>query len=268
MLKRYYILFTFFAATCTAKAQTAVKKDSSVQYDIHLSATAIFSGGNLQRTVTQNRFTGSAGNSLLQLVTENSYRYGRNFTRVVENDFLTRNYLRLQPGKKWYGFAMAAYENNYRRSIGRRLLAGAGTAYNFYRKEKDFLRISLAGAFETALYKADTFNISFYNGRYKIRETRAIIRFGGRHTLLPGRLVFTHDTWLMQGLRNTANRRWHSLLGVQVPVYKGLSFKTDFDYTAETVTVSAKNPFGYPSSSSDWVLSFGLSYDIKNETRK
>jgi hypothetical protein len=82
------------------------------------------------------------------------------------------------------------------------------------------------------------------------------------HTVLENHLVLRHDTWFMLGFKNTKNHRWHTLLGLQAPIYKGLAFKTDFDYTYESVAISGKNPFGFPSSTFDWVLSFGVSFDV------
>lgn len=249
------------AFVANATAQQFPAKDS-FRYEFHISTTAILSGGNLERVVSQNRLNGTIGFKQLEFVTENSYRYGKNFTRVVENDILTREYVRFFPRKKFYAFVLGTYEDNFKRSIKNRWQTGAGFAYNFYKKQRDFLRISVAGVYEQAGYKTDTFNISSYNGQSKIKETRGVVRLGGIHSVLQDHLIIRHDTWFMLGLRNSSNYRWHSLIGLQVPIYKGLAFKTDYDYSYESVTVNDKNPFGFPSSTFDWVLTFGLSYDI------
>lgn len=251
----------------TAVAQDPSKSDT-LRYDVHLSATAILSGGNLERTVSQNRLWGSVGKRHVQFVTENSYRYGRNFTRVVENDMLTRNYIRLFPDNKLYGFVLATYEDNFRRSIENRWQLGGGGAYTFYKKNRDFLRTSVAIVYEEADYKYNTFNLLEYNGNFSVEETRGIMRIGGLHTILKNHLSLRHDTWFMLGFTNTQNYRWHSLIGLQFSIYKGLAFKTDFDYTYENLTISDNNPFGFPSSTNDWILSFGLSYDVSNEKRE
>jgi Protein of unknown function, DUF481 len=262
MRKKILALLAGIMVSYMPMAQTTVKKDSSWQYDMHVSATALFSGGNLARTVTQNRLTASLGNRAVQFVTENSYRFGKNFTRVVENDFLTRNYVRLLPQKRLYAFLLGVYETNYRRSIQSRWQMGAGAAINFYRRGKDYLRFGFSGVYEKAHYKVGSFNLPEYNGSSQVEAVRAMVRLGGQHTVLDGHLVLKHDTWLMQGLQKANNYRWHSLLGLQIPVYKGLAFKTDYEYTYESLAISSNNPFGYPSSTGDWVLSFGLSYDI------
>jgi hypothetical protein len=267
MPKQISILICAIALYSNAMAQQLQKKDS-IGYEVHVSSTAILSGGNLERVVSQNRLTGNIGNKKMQFVTENSYRYGRNFTRVVENDVLTRNYIRFSPETKLYGFVLGTYEDNFRRSIEKRWQFGGGGAYNFYKKRKDFLRASLALVYEQARYKTDTFNIADFNGTSKINETRGVFRFGGVHPILENHLILKHDTWFMPGFRNSKNYRWHSLIGLQVPVYKGLAFKTDYEYTYESVTISKRNPFGYPSSTIDWILSFGLSYDISNGNKK
>ncbi len=250
-----------------ATAQNLTNKDS-VHYEMHLSSTLILSAGNLKRVVTQNRLTGNVGNKLVQFVTENSYRYSKNFNRVVENDMLTRNYVRFLPNHNMYSLIIGSYENNFRRSIKYRWQLGGGGAYSFYKKKKDFLRTSLAIVYEQAKYKTDTFNIAGFNGNPVIKETRLVLRFGGIHNILDNHVTLRHDTWFMEGLQNSKNYRWHSIVGLQIPIYNGLAFKTDYEYTYESITVSNKNPFGYASNTYDWVLSFGLSYDIRRGIKK
>jgi hypothetical protein len=263
---RFLTFVLFFVLSMRVVGQSQSK--DTIDYDLHVSSTFILSGGNLERTVTQNRLWGSVGNRKWEFVTENSYRYGRNFTRVVENDLLTRNYIRFLPDNKLYGFILATYEDNFRRSIENRWQLGGGGAYNFYKKHRDFLRTSAALVYEEADYKFNTFNLSEYNGNFSIEETRGIIRMGGLHTILQNHLSIRHDTWFMLGFNNTQNYRWHSLIGIQASIYKGLAFKTDFDYTYENLTISNNNPFGFPSSTSDWIVSFGLSYDVSDKKRE
>jgi Protein of unknown function, DUF481 len=267
MRKFFPVLALSIVIASTVVGQDALKIDT-IRFDVHLSSTAILSGGNLERTVSQNRLWGSVGNSRLQFVTENSYRYGKNFTRVVENDMLTRNYIRFFPDNKLYGFVLATYEDNFRRSIENRWQVGGGGAYNFYKRNRDFLKTSIAIAHEQADYKYNTFNLSEYNGNFNVKETRGIFRVGGLHTIANSHLSVRHDTWFMVGFNNTQNYRWHSLIGLQVAIYKGPALKTDFDYTYENLTISNNNPFGFPSSTNDWILSFGLSYDVSNKRRE
>jgi hypothetical protein len=267
MQKFLSALLLSLAFVSTTVAQDALSRDT-IRYDLHISATTILSGGNLERTVSQNRLLGSVGNQHIQFVTENSYRYGRNFTRIVENDMLTRNYIRLLPDNKFYGFILATYEDNFRRSIENRWQVGGGGAYSFYKKNRVFFRTSVAMVYEEADYKHNTFNRSEYNGNFSVKETRGIFRMGGFHTILRNHLSLRHDTWFMLGFNNSQNYRWHSLIGLQLSIYKGFAFKTDFDYTYENLTISDSNPFGFPSSTSDWILSFGISYDISNQKKE
>lgn len=260
-----FLLFAavFFGKTAAQQASPGSRRDS-LEYDLHLSATALFSGGNLTRVVTQNRLWGSAGGRLVQVVTENSYRFGKNGSRVVEDDILSRNYLRFFPKSRWYGYLLGWFEANYRRSIESRWQLGGGTAYNFYQKKRDFLRCGVAFVQENARFRSATFNLEGFDGSQTVREPRVLFRFGGVHSVLGKRLVLRHDTWYMAGLRHSENYRWHTLLSLQVPVYQGFSFKTEYDYTFENLTISQNNPFGAPTSQADWILSFGVTYDLNH----
>jgi hypothetical protein len=261
------ILALFFLEKTTAQQAAGSRRDS-VEYDLHLSATALFSGGNLARVVTQNRLWGSVGNRHIQLVSENSYRFGKNGSRVVEDDILSRNYLRFFPKNKCYVYLLGWLEANYRRSIESRWVLGGGTAYNFYQKpNRDFLRVGVAVVQENARFRVNAYNFPAFDGRENVREIRAMFRFGGIHTVLANHLMLRHDTWFMAGLGNTENYRWHTLLTLQIPVYKGFSFKTEYDYTYENLTIREKNPFGTPSSQDDWVLSFGVTYDLNGHRK-
>lgn len=261
----FFLLFALVFAEQTSAQQLPGNHPDSLDYDLHLSSTVLLSGGNLSRVVSQNRLWGSVGNRLLQVVSENSYRFGKNGSRVVENDVLSRNYLRFFPKSRWYGYLLGTYEVNHRRSIENRWQLGLGSAYNFYQKtNRDFLRFGITVAQETARFKSDAYNLSGFDGTEKVNEPRAIFRFGGVHSVLGKHLVLRHDTWFMAGLKHSDNYRWHTLLGLQVPVYQGFSFKTELDYTYENLTISGKNPFGTPSSQDDWTLSFGVAYDLNS----
>jgi Protein of unknown function, DUF481 len=259
-LQRAFFLL-LLACTVDAVAQTRTAHDT-LRYAVHASSTSQFSGGNLDRVVTQNRLTGELGDDRLRFLTENAYRFGKNGTRVVENDLLTRNYLRVLPDQRLYYFAIGTYETNFRRSIDQRWQAGGGAAFSFFRKGLDFLRMSGAVVQEEARYAIDSFNLEAFNGSARVTEPRAILRFGGLHTLGKSRLALRHDTWYMIGLKDAENHRWHTLLSAQVPVHAGLSVKVEYEYTYESLVIQGRTPFGSATRPEDWLLAFGLSYDL------
>jgi Protein of unknown function, DUF481 len=268
MKNLFFLIFAVVFVQKTAAQQPSAPRRDSLEYDLHLSATALFSGGNLARVVSQNRLWGSVGKRRVQFVTENSYRFGKNGSRVVEDDILSRNYLRLFVKKRWYVYALGWFEANYRRSIEGRWQLGGGVAYNFYEKpNRDFLRISLSAVQENARFRVGTYNLPGFEGQENVQEPRAMFRFGGVHSILAKHLVLRHDTWFMAGLKHRENYRWHTLLTLQVPVYHGFSFKADYDYTYENLTIRENNPFGTPSSQDDWVLSFGVTYDLNSNKK-
>lgn len=256
-------LTALLVAASTAGGQAPAAPAPTPVRELQLSATSLLSGGNLARIVVQGRLAASAAVGEWQGVTENAYRYGRNGSRVVEDDVLSRNYLRFRPGGAWYGYLLAVVEVNHRRSIERRSQLGAGAAWNLATGDDgDFLRAGLAVVHEATRFQVASFNLPAYDGNATVEEPRALLRFGGRHAVLERRLVLGHDSWYMAGLRRGDAPRAHSLLSLQVPVAEGVSVRGEYDYTYERLTISGVNPLGNPASRDDWVLSFGLGFEL------
>ncbi len=227
--------------------------------ELEASTTFLMTGGNVERLVSQSRATWALGvHDRFEWAAENSYRFGQNSGRVIENDLLSRHYLRGLPSHRVYPFALASAERNLRRSIDVRAQVGAGMAGWLLDGPGGWVRASLAVVGEHTRYGQERFNLGRYDGDDRVRQIRALGRLGGRHRLADGRLEVRHDHRVMVSAVDPANVALHSLLVLRAPLVGPLSLRGEVDTTYESLVVAGANPFGGPTRTYDWVVTVGI----------
>jgi hypothetical protein len=188
--------------------------------------------------------------------TQNAYLYQEFFRRKADEDIFSRNYCYYRPWGKFYPFALAFVSTNFRRQIELRYFAGAGLSWRVHKRPRHLVKLALSGVYEQTQFANPAFNLEAYNGRNAIATWRATFWLFGRHLLFNRKLIFHYESYAQPSLENWDNLRWQIETGLDVPIWQGLNFTTNFVYTFESVV--AINLKRY-----DQLLSFGLAYQFK-----
>lgn len=185
--------------------------------------------------------------------TQNTYRYQSFFGRKVDNEFSNRNFAYLHPHHRFYPFAMAFLSGNFRRKINFRYFTGVGLTWQALRQRHHVLKLSTSAVYEQTRFAANTYNFTEYDGPDRIGTWRATLRLFGKHTLAANRLRLYYEAFWQPSVQSANNYRWHTEVGLDFPVWKGLSLNASFLYDHENVTARSVQQ-------NDLIATFGLSY--------
>lgn len=188
--------------------------------------------------------------------TQNSYRYQSFFERKVDNEFSNRNFAYFFQHRPLYPFAMAFLSGNFRRKIDFRYFAGAGMTWQVLQRPKNTLKFSASGVYESTRFSGNQYNFDRYNGADELNTWRATFRFFGKHALAANKLRLYYEAYYQPSLQAADNYRWHTEIGLDFPVWKGLSINALLMYDHENVTM-------LNVKQNDLMATFGISYSDK-----
>jgi hypothetical protein len=174
----------------------------------------------------------------------------------ADNDVSSRNYGYWKPFRKFYPFAMLYYQTNFRREINSRWFGAMGYTWQMVQKPKTTLKLSGSLVYETSNFRNDQFNESAYNGSSEISLARATVYLAGWHRLADNKLRLYYSGYWQPGLESNPNNRFQFDLGIDFPIWKGLSATSQYTFSYEQVVTE-------DVLQEDRILTFGLSYQIK-----
>lgn len=191
--------------------------------------------------------------------TQNSSLYQALGNKKADNDLFSRNYFYYKPQRRVYPFGIVYISGNYRRKIQRRLFGGAGLTVQALHQPFHVIKVAASVVRESTRFEGMFFNYSSYNGNNKINNWRGTLFIAGWHYLLQKKLRFYYDAYWQPDLGNKNNYRTQFDIGIDVPVWKGLSLNALYSYTHENVVMAGIRQ-------DDKLLSFGLAYNFKSST--
>jgi len=128
--------------------------NDSTHYYIKYSTTGIINRTNDARSFVLNNSLGFQINKeKVSLNNSNSWIYGRQGSRLTNNDFtsaLNLDYLKNK--QRWYYWGLATFTSSYSLKIDHQLQGGAGVGFNIINKEKAELVISDGLLYETSKF--------------------------------------------------------------------------------------------------------------------
>lgn len=185
--------------------------------------------------------------------TQNSFRYQEFYDNKADNDLYSRNFFYLWQHRRVYPFAMAFVSTNFRRKIDFRYFAGGGATWQLLRRPGQTVKTALSGVYESSRFTTDTYNYPEYDGSDEINTWRVTAWLFGKHTLAGGHLRLYYEAFLQPSLEHRNNFRWQTEVGLEWPVWKGLSFAANYLFTHENIVAGSVKP-------DDRLLTFGVSY--------
>lgn len=184
--------------------------------------------------------------------------YTQFFDRKIDNDINIRNTLYFQPERRLYGYIAAFAFANHRRKLKSRYVFAAGPGWQAIRTKAFILRLSANIVYENSLFKDTVFNQTKYNGQDEIKLWRYSLYASGWGFLFNNRLRLYYELFFREAFNNSKNYRTHFEVGLDFPIWRGLSFNTVYTSTHENVVV--KN-----IKEDDRILTFGVSYFFRKK---
>ena len=233
MKKTAFILFLipFFL-----KAQ--INESDTLKIKAKLSLTGFWQSGNVETLIFRAK-TDVSFVPLKNIVfkTQNSYVYQAFGGDKADEDFLSLNFIYLNPDRRLYPLMLGFVSTNFRREINVRYLFGAGITYQILNSAKNWLKLSLTSEYEHTNFTSTNFNIAAYNGKEFINTMRSTIWLNGKYHLLEKKIILTHETYIQPSLSESNNYRWQADVGLELPVWKHINFKMNYLHTFESLVI-------------------------------
>jgi Protein of unknown function, DUF481 len=254
---KHGIYFSALLISCWATAKAQLNESDTLKFQLRTSLTGNYQQGNVNIFTIRSKldFTWSPVKDIV-FKSQNNSLYQEFSSKKADNDIFSRNFIYYKPQKKIYPFGIAYIASNYRRKIDTRLFAGAGVTYQLLNKAFHVIKLSVNAVYETTSFKGAVYNYTKYNGSNKINLWRGTLFAGGWNYLLNKHLRFYYDAYWQSAFNNKDNYRTQLDLGIDFPVWKGLSFNALYTFTHENVVISN-------IKQEDRILTFGLAYNFK-----
>ncbi len=234
-----------------------INESDTVKLQLRASLTGNYQQGNVNVLAIRSRidFTYSPLKDVV-FKSQNSSLYQEFSSKKADNDLFSRNYFYYKPQNRVYPFAIAYISTNYRRKIDTRIFSGAGTTWQLLNKKYHVIKLSASAVYETNTFNGSSYNYAEYNGSNKINLWRGTFFMGGWDYLFNKRLRLYYDAYWQPAFNNKNNYRTQFDIGVDFPVWKGLSFTALYTFTHENITIIGIRQ-------EDKLLSFGLAYNVR-----
>ena len=238
-------------------AFSQLNESDTARFQFRAGATGAWQKGNVDLLVLRSRLELVTNSNRAVVFKSQSNSLYQSFSGFkADNDINSRNYFYYQPFRKVYPFAMLYLQTNYRRQIDFRWFGGAGVTWQFVQKPTTNMKLSASMVYERTEFGNAQFNEVFYNGNNTINLWRATAYLAGWHRLFESRLKLFYSAYWQPGLDEVTNGRVQVDAGVDFPVWRGMSFLAQYNFTYEqVVTTSVKQH--------DRIFTFGISYQFK-----
>lgn len=260
MMKRIIILLLTGLASAGPVSAQLIESDT-MKLQARATLTGNYQKGNVELFTLRSKLDFSfMPSSDWVFKSQNASLYQEIFDKKADNDIFSRNYLYYKPEHKLYPFVIAYISANYRRKITLRYFTGAGITYQLLNSDNHVIKISANTVFEESHFAGAEYNYKKYNGNDKIKLWRGTAYAGGWSYFAEKHIRIYYDAYWQPAFDDANNYRTQFDIGLDLPVWKGLSLTSLYTFTHENVVI--KN-----IKQDDRILTFGLSYSIKKMSR-
>ncbi|WP_462248110.1 DUF481 domain-containing protein [Ekhidna sp.] len=229
-----------------------INESDSLKVKASLSLTGFFQQGNVETKIFRGRTDVSVKPwKKWVFKTKNSYVFQEFGGDKADEDILSLNFLYFNPERKLYPQVLGFVSTNFRREIDVRYLMGAGVTYQAIVGLDNWLKFSLTGEFEQTNFSETDFNRDEFDGEQTISTFRGTIWINGQYKILEKKMILTHESYFQPSLENGKNYRWQADIGIELPIWKFISFKVNYLHTFESIVIEGQKE-------QDRFLTFGV----------
>ncbi len=262
MFKRQYrfiVILIFVRLTLANPSIAQINESDTTRFQLRASVTGNYQEGNVNLFLVRGKLDVSLRlNKHIVFKSQNANLYQEFSNNKADNDIFSRNYLYLNPTKKWYPFIITYINTNFRRKIDYRYFTGIGGTYRLFNNVNNTIKISLSAVQEKTHFNTSTFNDDRYNGSNSIELCRSTLYLGGWYYVAKTKLRFYYDAYYQIAMNYASNYRSQIDVGIDFPVWKGLAFNSSFNFTHENIV-----PLGIEQQ--DKIVSLGCSYSLRKK---
>jgi hypothetical protein len=232
------LLFPFFTFA-------QINESDTLNFKADLSLSGFWQGGNVETLIFRAK-SGMTFKPWKKWVfkTTNSYVFQEFGGDKADSDFLSLNFLYINPERKFYPQFFGIASTNFRREIDIRTLYGAGVTYQVIQKKSDknknWLKMSLTGEYEQTKFKRADFNLTEYNNDRNINTFRTTLWVNGKYNLFKKKMILSHEMYFQPSLEQSNNFRWWADLAMEFPLWKHLNFKINYLRTYENIVIAGQ----------------------------
>jgi hypothetical protein len=233
-----------------------INESDTLNFKANLSVTGFWQGGNVETLIfrTKSEMTFKPWKKWV-FKTINSYVY-QEFGKVkADSDFLSLNFLYINPERTFYPLFLGFVSTNFRREIDVRSIYGAGVTYQIIQKKnnknEDWLKTSITAEYETTKFQRADFNLPEYNSDRNINTFRSTLWISGLYHLFKKKMILKHEMYVQPSLEVGNNFRWRGDVTLEFPLWKHVNFNINYLRTYENIVISGQQQ-------EDEFLTFGL----------
>ena len=221
----------------------------------NVSLTGNIQTGNSQRVLLINNvnFKINSNSKKTNFQSKNRYVYGTVGDFLKENDFRTSNYLTFNSDKKWnpvIGFYFETLRIKKMKSSVKPLI---GIQYKLVNKEKLKLYPRVLLGYSWQKYDGINFRNFNNNGLDVINGTNINLGLNASINPFESKVIINLFSIYQLGIEESNNQRLWVDLNVQVPIYKGISFRVSLNnYYENIILQGVKN--------NDLNIAYGFGY--------
>lgn len=237
------LLYCFFFIPLLLNAQ--INESDTLNFKVNFSINGFWQGGNVETLIfrTKSEMSFKPWKKWV-FKTVNSYVF-QEFGKVkADSDFLSLNFLYINPKKKFYPLILGFASTNFRREIDLRTIYGAGFSYQIINESnndnKDWLKMSLTGEYEHTKFGRANFNEIEYNSSRYINTLRSTFWMSGKYHLFKKKMIFKHEMFFQPSLEETNNFRWRTDMTIAFPVWKHFNFNINYLRTYESIVIAGQ----------------------------
>lgn len=247
-------------ALCLGNSALAqLNEADTIKFQLRSSIGGNYQRGNVEFLSIRGKLDFSiVPNNTWVVKSQNSTLYQAFYSRKADQDIFSRNYLYYKTEHRFYPFGIGYISANYRRKINWRYFAGTGMTYKVWHTAASDLKVSASVVYERTNFTDQVFNFPEYNISDQISIWRGTFYFGGWTFLLADRIRLYYDGFWQPAVSNSRNYRTQLDVGIDFPIWKGLSFNIFYTSMFENVVVTSVKQ-------DDKILTFGLGYNLRKK---
>ena len=238
-------------------ATAQINESDTAQLQIRTSLTGNYQKGNVDLLVIRSRVDALyVPTKEWVFKSQNNSLYQAFYDKKADNDVFSRNWLYFKPQNRFYPYIISFISGNFRRKIDMRYFIGLGATGQVVNTKNHILKLSVSAVYERTNFSDKNYNFSEYNGSDNIKLWRGTLYLAGWHYLFQKHARLFYNAYWQPAFDNKNNYRTQYDIGVDFPIWQGLSFNALYTYTHENVVIQK-------IKTDDKILTFGLAYNFK-----